>query len=92
VWSLHRHGRHCDVLIAGDAAETDVRGRTVLLAWRNAPAVAASDMTIFDLEAKTVRGRRDGAADVIRHLLFKYQMVFEPRLWRFGARLDEQTY
>jgi acetyltransferase-like isoleucine patch superfamily enzyme len=48
--------------------------------------------TVFDLDARTVRGPRNGATDVIRHLLFKYGHVFEPRLWRFGARLDETTY
>jgi acetyltransferase-like isoleucine patch superfamily enzyme len=48
--------------------------------------------TVFDLEARTVRGPRSGATDVIRHLLFKYGHVFEPRLWRFGARLDEKSY
>ena len=36
--------------------------------------------------------RRNGATDVVRHLLFKYGHAFEPRLWRFGARLDETTY
>jgi len=48
--------------------------------------------TVFDLDARTVQGPRNGATDVIRHLLFKYGHVFEPRLWRFGARLDETTY
>jgi hypothetical protein len=48
--------------------------------------------TVFDLEARTVRGPRNGATDVIRHLLFKYGHVFDPRLWRFGARLDEKSY
>jgi acetyltransferase-like isoleucine patch superfamily enzyme len=48
--------------------------------------------TVFDFDARTVHGPRNGATDVIRHLLFKYGHVFEPRLWRFGARLDETTY
>jgi acetyltransferase-like isoleucine patch superfamily enzyme len=48
--------------------------------------------TVFDLDARTVQGPRNGATDVIRHLLFKYGHVFEPRLWRFGARLDETNY
>jgi acetyltransferase-like isoleucine patch superfamily enzyme len=48
--------------------------------------------TVFDLETRTVSGPRNGATDVIRHLFFKYGHVFEPRLWRFGARLDETTY
>jgi acetyltransferase-like isoleucine patch superfamily enzyme len=48
--------------------------------------------TVFDLEARAVRGPRTAATDVIRHLLFKYGHVFEPRLWRLGARLDETSY
>lgn len=48
--------------------------------------------TVFDLDARTVTGPRDGATDVVRHLLFKYGHAFEPRLWRFGARQDETTY
>jgi acetyltransferase-like isoleucine patch superfamily enzyme len=48
--------------------------------------------TVFDLAERTVSGPRNGATDVIRHLLFKYGHVFEPRLWRFGARLDETAY
>ncbi|HXJ65214.1 MAG TPA: DapH/DapD/GlmU-related protein, partial [Actinomycetota bacterium] len=48
--------------------------------------------TVFDLDARTVRGPRTAATDVIRHLLFKYGHSFEPRLWRFGARLDETSY
>jgi acetyltransferase-like isoleucine patch superfamily enzyme len=48
--------------------------------------------TVFDLDARRVTGPRNAATDVVRHLLFKYGHVFEPRLWRFGARLDETTY
>jgi acetyltransferase-like isoleucine patch superfamily enzyme len=48
--------------------------------------------TVFDLDARTVQGARNGATDVIRHLLFKYGHSFEPRLWRYGARLDEASY
>ena len=48
--------------------------------------------TVFDLDARTVAGPRNAATDVVRHLLFKYGHLFEPRLWRFGARLDETTY
>ncbi len=48
--------------------------------------------TVFDLERRTVSGPRNAATDVVRHLLFKYGHAFEPRLWRFGARLDETTY
>jgi hypothetical protein len=48
--------------------------------------------TVFDLDARTVQGPRNGATDVIRHLLFKYGHSFEPRLWRYGARLDEASY
>ncbi len=48
--------------------------------------------TVFDLDARTVSGPRNGATDVVRHLLFKYGHAFEPRLWRFGARLDETSY
>jgi acetyltransferase-like isoleucine patch superfamily enzyme len=64
---------------------------------QDAPVVVAGRTvsvgdTIFDLDARTVHGPRNGATDVIRHLLFKYGHVFEPRLWRFGARLDETTY
>ena len=48
--------------------------------------------TVFDLDARTVTGPRDGATDLVRHLLFKYGHAFEPRLWRFGARPEETTY
>jgi acetyltransferase-like isoleucine patch superfamily enzyme len=48
--------------------------------------------TVFDLDARTVTGPRNGATDVVRHLLFKYGHAFEPRRWRFGARLDETSY
>jgi len=48
--------------------------------------------TVFDLDVRTVSGPRNGATDVVRHLLFKYGHAFEPRLWRFGARLDERRY
>jgi hypothetical protein len=54
--------------------------------------IVVGDETVFDLDARTVTGRRDAASDVVRHLLFKYGHVFEPRLWRFGARLDETNY
>ena len=48
---------------------------------------------MFDLDARA----RDAARGTppptsIRHLLFKYGHAFEPRLWRFGARLDETEY
>lgn len=49
-------------------------------------------LTVFDLDARTVKGPRNAATDVIRHLLFKYGHSFEPRLWRFGMRLDETDY
>ena len=48
--------------------------------------------TVFDLAGRTVTGPRNGATDMMRHLLFKYGHVFEPRLWRYGARLDETAY
>jgi acetyltransferase-like isoleucine patch superfamily enzyme len=48
--------------------------------------------TVFDLDTRRVTGPRNAATDVVRHLLFKYGHVFEPRLWRYGARLDETTY
>jgi len=48
--------------------------------------------TAFDFDAGTVQGPRTGATDVIRHLLFKYGHSFEPRLWRYGARLEETSY
>lgn len=48
--------------------------------------------TVFDLDARAVTGPRSAATDVVRHLLFKYGHAFEPRLWRFGARLDETTH
>jgi acetyltransferase-like isoleucine patch superfamily enzyme len=64
-----------------EEARVVVEGRTVTVGE-----------TVFDLDARTVHGPRNGASDVIRHLLFKYGHVFEPRLWRFGARLDETTY
>ena len=91
---LDGHGIRCSVVVARDAAAAEIpAGRAVLLAWRNGSAAEASaELTAFDLERKTVRGRRDAASDVVRHLLFKYGMVFEPRLWRFGARLDETSY
>jgi acetyltransferase-like isoleucine patch superfamily enzyme len=57
----------------------------------NGRTVTVGD-TVFDLETRTVSGPRTAAADVIRHLLFKYGHVFEPRLWRFGARLEETSY
>jgi hypothetical protein len=53
--------------------------------------IAVGD-TVFDLDARVVTGPRNAATDVIRHLLFKYGHAFEPRLWRFGARLDETAY
>jgi acetyltransferase-like isoleucine patch superfamily enzyme len=68
-------------LTGSEEARVVVDGRTVTVGD-----------TVFDLDARTVRGPRNGATDVIRHLLFKYGHVFEPRLWRFGARLDETTY
>ena len=64
----------------GDARVV-VDGRTIVV-----------EDTVFDLDARTVTGPRGGATDVVRHLLFKYGHVFEPRLWRFGARPDETTY
>ncbi len=72
-----------DGLLSGDAGEARVviDGRTITVGE-----------TLFDLDARTVTGPRTPAADVIRHLLFKYGHSFEPRLWRFGARLDETTY
>ena len=48
--------------------------------------------TVFDLDARRVTGPRNAATDVIRHLLFKYGHAFEPRLWRYGARLHETEY
>jgi acetyltransferase-like isoleucine patch superfamily enzyme len=97
VWSgsLAGNGIRCRVLVVRDAAGVALPAgeRAVLIAWRNGQVVEPdSGLTVFDLEAKTVRGVRDGASDVVRHLLFKYGMVFEPRLWRFGARLDQQAY
>ncbi len=74
-------GRWAGRLTGPHEAQVVVAGRTVSV-----------DDTVFDLDARTVHGPRNGATDVIRHLLFKYGHVFEPRLWRFGARLDETTY
>jgi acetyltransferase-like isoleucine patch superfamily enzyme len=54
--------------------------------------VIVGEDTVFDLDTRTVTGPRNGATDVVRHLLFKYGHAFEPRLWRFGARLDETHY
>jgi acetyltransferase-like isoleucine patch superfamily enzyme len=48
--------------------------------------------TVFDLDARRVTGPRNAATDVIRHLLFKYGHALEPRLWRYGARLDQTEY
>jgi len=69
--------------LSGGSAETRVvvDGRTITVG-----------NTVFDLDARTVTGDRNGATDVVRHLLFKYGHAFEPRLWRFGARLDETSY
>jgi acetyltransferase-like isoleucine patch superfamily enzyme len=66
---------------AGGEARVVVDGRRI----------AVGD-TVFDLDARAVTGPRNAATDVIRHLLFKYGHAFEPRLWRFGARLDETAY
>jgi acetyltransferase-like isoleucine patch superfamily enzyme len=82
-------------LVPGEAASGGWAGR--LTGPQDAPVVVAGRTvsvgdTVFDLDARTVNGPRNGATDVIRHLLFKYGHVFEPRLWRFGARLDETTY
>jgi acetyltransferase-like isoleucine patch superfamily enzyme len=69
--------------LTGETGETRVAvdGRTITVGD-----------TVFDLDARTVSGPRNGATDVVRHLLFKYGHAFEPRLWRFGARLDETSY
>ena len=69
--------------LTGDGGEVRVvvEGRTITVGD-----------TVFDLDTRTVSGPRTGAADVVRHLLFKYGHAFEPRLWRFGARLDETRY
>jgi acetyltransferase-like isoleucine patch superfamily enzyme len=69
--------------LSGDAGEATVvvSGRTVTVGE-----------TVFDLDARRVDGPRNAATDVVRHLLFKYGHSFEPRLWRFGARLDQTTY
>jgi acetyltransferase-like isoleucine patch superfamily enzyme len=55
-------------------------------------SIAVGDDTVFDLDIRVVTGTRNAASDVVRHLLFKYGHAFEPRLWRFGARLDERSY
>ena len=93
IWSgtLRGAAGTARVVVVADGETASTGGRLVLLAFRNAPE-PAPETTVFDLDAKVVRGKRDGASDVVRHLLFKYGMVFEPRLWRLGARLDEQTY
>ena len=72
-----------DGLLSGEAGEARVvvAGRTITVGE-----------TVFDLERRTVSGPRNAATDVVRHLLFKYGHAFEPRLWRFGARLDETSY
>jgi acetyltransferase-like isoleucine patch superfamily enzyme len=84
-WTLEREEKAgaawAGRLFGPDEAEVVVEGRSVTVGE-----------TVFDLEARTVSGPRNGATDVIRHLLFKYGHVFEPRLWRFGARLDETAY
>jgi acetyltransferase-like isoleucine patch superfamily enzyme len=82
-------------LVPEEAASGGWAGR--LTGPQDAPVVVAGRTvlvgdTVFDLDARTVQGPRNGATDVIRHLLFKYGHAFEPRLWRFGARLDETTY
>jgi acetyltransferase-like isoleucine patch superfamily enzyme len=55
-------------------------------------SITVGEATVFDLDARAVTGPRNAATDVVRHLLFKYGHAFEPRLWRFGARLDETAY
>jgi acetyltransferase-like isoleucine patch superfamily enzyme len=82
-------------LVPEEAASGGWAGR--LTGPQDVPVVVAGRTvsvgdTVFDLDARTVHGPRNRATDVIRHLLFKYGHVFEPRLWRFGARLDETTY
>jgi acetyltransferase-like isoleucine patch superfamily enzyme len=62
-------------------ADVQVDGRRILVGE-----------TVFDLDARRVSGPRNAATDVVRHLLFKYGHSFEPRLWRYGARLDETSY
>ena len=74
-------GGWAGTLTGPEEARVVVEGRTI----------SVGD-TVFDLDARVVTGPRDAATDVIRHLLFKYGHVFEPRLWRFGARLDESAY
>jgi acetyltransferase-like isoleucine patch superfamily enzyme len=87
--------------VLGWALEPEEKAKTLWAGKLSGPeearvVVEASTITVgdtvFDLAARTVSGPRNGAADVIRHLLFKYGHVFEPRLWRFGARLDETAY
>jgi acetyltransferase-like isoleucine patch superfamily enzyme len=97
IWSgaLRKADLSSRLVVLADASAGDVPsdGRLVLLAFRNAQEVELRpEVTVFDLDEKAVRGKRDAAADVVRHLLFKYGMVFEPRLWRLGARLDETSY
>jgi len=85
-WTLEPEERD-DAVWAGRLSSEGVGARVVV----DASAVTVGD-TVFDLDARTVSGPRNGATDVVRHLLFKYGHAFEPRLWRFGARSDETTY
>ncbi len=97
IWSGKLVGpdSSCRLLAVNDGLSAGVAAseRVIVVAFTNAGLLDASaDLTVFDLEGKVVRGRRDAASDVVRHLLFKYGTVFEPRVWRFGARVDETTY
>jgi acetyltransferase-like isoleucine patch superfamily enzyme len=86
-WTLEPEARSAAVwagrLSGGHGeARVVVEGRTITV----------GEETVFDLDARSVTGPRNAATDAVRHLLFKYGHAFEPRLWRFGARLDETRY
>jgi hypothetical protein len=85
-WTLEPE-EQADAVWAGRLSSEGVGVRVVV----EARTITVGD-TVFDLDAGTVTGPRNGATDVVRHLLFKYGHAFEPRLWRFGARSDETTY
>lgn len=69
------------------------KNRLIAVLVRGARGLELRDgFTIFDLESGLVVGTRDAASDVVRHLFLKYGVLFEPRLWRLGCRLEERTY
>jgi acetyltransferase-like isoleucine patch superfamily enzyme len=86
-WTLEPE-EGADAVWAGQLSSTHGEARVVVETRR----LTVGEETVFDFDTRTVTGPRNTATDVVRHLLFKYGHAFEPRLWRFGARLDESAY